>query len=158
MTNEGSNQALSADDLEELERELKRRELDKLMLEKNIDLKRELGYFDAVERNAAIDRWRRSEADAYSAQRRKGREREAAKEGRTLRPPYLPATPERRQEQLRASKAKARLDPEYAAAERASNTAARQASRAAMTQEERDEANRIRREKRAAKKAATKAG
>lgn len=55
---------------------------------------------------------------------------------------------------MRLSKAKARLDPDYAASEREANTIARKAKRDAMTPEERDEANRIRREKRAAKKKA----
>lgn len=153
MTNDVYNQELSAEELAELEAALRKEELHKRLTDASIRIKQESSYFEAVSFNAAIDRWRKANADDYAKQRRKDREREAAEEGRTLRP-YAPANPERRREQLRAAKAKARLDPDYAAAERAANTAAKKAKRDAMTDEEREEANRIRREKRAAKKSA----
>lgn len=153
MTDDVYNQALSAEELAELEAALRKEELDKRILEKNIQIKRDSGYFGVAERNHAIDQWRKKEAGAYAKKRRETREKEAEEEGRTLRS-YEPATPERRKEQVRLSKAKARLDPDYAALEREANTIARKAKRDAMTPEERDEANRIRREKRAAKKKA----
>lgn len=154
MTNDLYNQELSAEELAELEAALRKEELHRRVVDANIRIKQQSGYTKAISINAAADRWRKNNAQAYNAGRRKEREKEAEKQGRTLRA-YEPATSERRKEQLRTSKAKARLDPDYAADEQAKNTAARKAARDAMTQEERDEVNRIRREKRAVKKMAT---
>ena len=152
MKNKLENQALDADDLEILEKEIQSIERDKLMLEKNIAIKQEFGYFEKASYNAAADQWRKTFAADYAKSRRKKREAEAKEEGRVLRA-YEPATPERRLGQLRAAKVKARLDPAYVEAERVKNTTARALKRAEMTEAERTEANRVRREKRAAKKA-----
>ncbi len=151
MADIDKNQELSADELAFLDKEMQRHELARLVDEKNIAIKQESGYFEAVSINALIDEWRRTNKDGYGHLRRRKAEEKAAKEGRTLRA-YKPATLERRNEQVRASKAKSRSDPAKAAAEREKNTAARAAARAAMTEAEREAVNKVRREKRAAKK------
>ena len=147
-------QELSPEEVEFLQGELRRIELNDKLVQANIKAKTESGYFEAVARNGWVSNWRKVDRAGYRVFRRNRREAEAEKEGRKLRA-YKPFTPERRAEQLRTSKQEARKDPDYAAAERAKNTAARAAKRALMTPEERDDANRIRREKRAAKKNAT---
>ena len=157
MKNKTENQALDAAELNNLEKEIRNIELDQLILEKNIAIKQESGYFEAVSFNAAADQWRKTFVADYRKKRRKQREAEAKEEGRTLRA-YEPATQERRRGQWRTSKAEARIDPAYTEAERAKNAAARAAKRADMTEAERAEANRIRREKRAAKKTTPSAG
>lgn len=146
-------QELDSDDLGILSRELRRLELKDKLTEANIKAKTESGYLEAVTRNGTVSNWRKVDPVGYAKFRRKRREDEAAKQGHQLRP-YERSTPERRAEQMRASKAKARLDPDYKAAERARNTIARAEKRAQMTAEEHQEALRIRREKRAAKKKA----
>lgn len=151
MESDKNNQELSVDDVAALEMELRKAERDRLIVEKNISIKEDGGYFEAVSINASIDEWRRKNAAEYAKIRRKKREAEARKEGRELRT-YEPATPERRREQLRASKQKARNDLAYAEAERAKNTSARAAARARLTDEEKAEINRIRREKYAGRK------
>lgn len=146
------DQALTDEELAAFEKEIERLELLRRIENKNIEIKQQNGYFEAVSLHAAIDKWRRDNADGYAASRRKKAEEKAAKEGRILRS-YGPSTPERVREQKRTSKQKQREDADFAKAEKDTNTAARQMARASMTDDERAEANRIRRLKFAEKKA-----